>query len=180
MKNLTLLFLLTISFTLSAQNKSLIMTHTDGSVSISEWSKSDNSFSKFYIVLRSDKKLKTQFAEVKYYDDYAVANINGENIFFGNDGAMADKYKNIVSGAGIATYTKFQLKGIKFGPDHVTSAKAAGGSIGGPGSDPAGKLCVAGGPGSSECTANAPNGCSVKCNSGYYACCNLFCNCVKE
>jgi hypothetical protein len=44
--------------------------------------------------------------------------------------------------------------------------------------------CKSGGPGASQCSFNAPGGggCSVTCNSGYYACCVNAgdCHCVKE
>lgn len=45
--------------------------------------------------------------------------------------------------------------------------------------------CTSGGAGASECSIDewTQNGCSVKCRSGYYACCNsstVRCFCVKE
>ena len=50
-------------------------------------------------------------------------------------------------------------------------------------------FCYAGGTGSSSCSIDAgvtiagygvAGGCSVSCNSGYYACCSLRCVCVKS
>lgn len=40
--------------------------------------------------------------------------------------------------------------------------------------------CFAGGPGSSQCSIEAAGvGCSVTCNSGFYACCSaLGCRCL--
>jgi len=54
---------------------------------------------------------------------------------------------------------------------------------GGPGVVCNGSECLAGGPGSTDCSVSCGNGCSVSCGSGYYACCNclptLSCNCCK-
>jgi len=50
-------------------------------------------------------------------------------------------------------------------------------------------FCYNGGPGSSSCSIDAgisisgygmTGGCSVSCQSGYYACCTLRCTCVKN
>ena len=49
--------------------------------------------------------------------------------------------------------------------------------------------CYAGGVGSTSCSIDAgieilgvgvAGGCSVSCNSGYYACCSLRCTCIKN
>lgn len=50
-------------------------------------------------------------------------------------------------------------------------------------------FCYSGGPGSNSCSIDAgieilgvgvAGGCSVSCNSGYYACCSLRCTCINE
>lgn len=52
-----------------------------------------------------------------------------------------------------------------------------------------GSNCHNGGPGASACSIakgitisgfGVTKGCSVACNSGYYACCGMQCTCVKE
>lgn len=69
---------------------------------------------------------------------------------------------------------------------NIEALESRGVGGGGEGGEGGSALCASGGRGASQCSndgniAGSGGGCSVTCNSGYYACCNVVnCYCVRN
>lgn len=87
----------------------------------------------------------------------------------------------------IATLNVFIVNGNKIGIEHFGLSQVE--VMAETEDEPYNPYCHSGGKNSSQCSIDAgitilgfgvSIGCSVTCNSGYYACCGLRCTCKKE
>lgn len=88
-----------------------------------------------------------------------------------------------------ATLNVFIVNGNKIGIEHFGLSQVEVMANTEEGEEELNPFCHSGGKGSSQCSIDAGTeilgygvsmGCSVTCNSGYYACCGLRCTCKKE